>query len=523
MTRQPLFDRIDERVSRDLEDSDYGYFFALTFKLEYLTKIVTSSVIACIGEDAGRLRYRLECKLVRADSIGTWKDVLKEALDSNLFIPEAHGIRNDLTKKFGPGNWQYTAVDELKRAAQEVGVEPKTIGKRRVALWQFFDIGVELRNRSRGHGAPTAGQCGKSCPGLASSLDVVTQKLEIFRLPWVYLHRKLSGKYRVSPLLNDSSSFDYLKKTHDEQRRDGVYFSLNGQGEVTRPVRVPLIFSNPDLTDIALPNGSYDPKKKTFETLSYVTNEVVRKDGAYWLDPPYGVFNGFPFGAMVFDYPKGKHVLRLAMDELRKRDDLREIGIDPERKSRRTIHDDGGGVWDVLVFAVPDEWRASPHLTLGIGNKYVSAMATLPAKALAAQRRFKELEKDGFRRVVQAVLENMRPLLAECHGMEPHLRARQRQSSPSERQPRDVDIDLLRCVDDDDPVEFQSQWIDTAFDDIGSRKSNLELQIGARFPYRTCKKAIAEPDALDFVARAWIACKPYIDVLFGSADARGAL
>ena len=516
MARQPLFDRIDDRVSRDLEDSDYGYFFALTFKLEYLTKIVTSSVIACIGEDAGRLRYRLECKLVRVDSIGAWKEVLKEALVSNLFIPEAYGIQNDLIQKVRPGNWQHDAVDDLNRAAREVGVETEQIRNRNVPLQQFFKIGVELRNRSRGHGAPTAGQCGKSCPYLKRSLDAVTQNLEIFRLPWVYLHRKLSGKYRVSPLLNDSSSFDYLKKAHDEQRQDGVYFSLNSQGEVARPVRVPLIFSDPDLTDIALPNGNYKSNRKTFETLSYVTNEVVQRDGAGWLDPPYGVFNGFRFEDGAFNHPEGKRILRLAMDKLRKRDDLREIGIDPQRPGRRLRDDEV--IWDVLVFAVPDEWRASPHLTIGVGREYVTAMATLPNKALAKYRQpLTALGEQGLRLMAGKVLENMRPLLEDCRGMEPRLRFHHRRQPPPLTQPRmaaALDMDLQACIDD---VDFQHQWIDA----LRNRKSKPEVQIGARFPYRNCP-AIAEPDALDFVARAWIACKPYIDVLFGSADARGA-
>ena len=528
MTRQPLFDRIDERVSRDLEDSDYGYFFALTFKLEYITKIVTSSVIACIGEDEGQLRYCLECKLVRASSIGTWVKILNKALVSNLLIPEAHGLRNDLTRRVGPEAWQHKAVNNLNRAAQEIGVETKQIGRRRVPLREFFEIGVKLRNRSRGHGAPTVGQCGKSCPALDSSLAAVTQNLEIFRLPWVYLHQKWSRKYRVSPLLNDSSSFDYLKKTHDEQWTDGVFFGLNSQRGAVRPVHpvhVPLIFSNPDLTDIALPNGNYNRDKKTFETLSYVTNEVVRKDGSYWVEPPYGVFNGFRFEDDVFNHSEGSRemdelrnrILRLAMDKLRKRDDLREIGIDPQRPGRRVRDDEV--IWDVLVFAVPDKWRTSPHLTLGVGIEYVTAMMTLPNKALAKYRQpLTALDEQGLRRMVGKVLENMRPLLEDCPGMEPRLRFHHRRQPPPLTQPRmaaALDMDLQTCIDD---ADFQHQWIDA----LKNRKSKPELQIGARFPYRTCKKVIDETRSLDFVARTWIACKPYIDVLFGSEDARGA-
>lgn len=517
MTRQPLFDRIDERIARDREDGDSAYFLALTLKLEYLTKIVASGMIACIEEDADRRRYSLEYKLVRTGSVGKWVETLKTALreSSQFLIPEARGLARDMTEPVGPGDWRHAAVADLIGAARAIGAEPELA--RKVALWQFFDIGSRLRNRSRGHGAPTIGQRSRACPKLDSALAAVTQNLEIFRLPWVYLHRNLSGKYRVTPLLNDSSPFEYIKKIHNVRLPNGVFFSLNNQAP---PVHVPLIFFDPDLTDVALPNGKYKHAAPGFKTLSYATNRVASQDGSAWSEPPLPtVFSGFPFGTVVFDYPKGKHVLRLAMDELRKRDDLHEIGIAPERKSRRTIRDDGGVVWDVLVFAVPDKWRTSPHLTLGVGIEYVTAMMTLPNKALAKYRQpLTALDEQGLRRMVGKVLENMRPLLEDCPGMEPRLRFHHRRQPPPLTQPRmaaALDMDLQTCIDD---ADFQHQWIDA----LKNRKSKPEVQIGARFPYRNCKKVIDETRSLDFVARTWIACKPYIDVLFGSEDARGA-
>ena len=285
MTQSPLFDRIDGRIARDRDEGDYAYFHALMLKLEYIMKIATSGVIACIGDDADRHRYSLEHKLVRADSLGEWAIILNIALHgppAQFLMSGSHGLARDLTERVGPGDWRHSAVTALNKAAGAVGVANGL--SERVALRQFFDIGVQFRNRSRGHGATTSDQCSKSCPDLAASLTAVTQRLEIFLLPWVYLHRNLSGKYRVSPLLNDSSSFDYLKRTRDVQLADGVFLSFHDQPDVAHPVPVPLIFTDPDLLDIALPNGNY--KTSTFEVLSYVTNGTDRRDGSTWLDPP---------------------------------------------------------------------------------------------------------------------------------------------------------------------------------------------------------------------------------------------
>ena len=279
MIKQSLFDGIDKRIVRDKEDGDYAYFQALSLKLEYVTKIVTSGVIACIGEDVDRHRYSLEHQLVRTNSIGEWVKALDKALvgpPAQFFDSNGRDLVRDLTKRVGPQDWQYSAVINLNQAAAEVGAGSRLGGK--VALRQFFDIGVRLRNRSRGHGATTNDQCSRACSRLAASLDAVVEEFRLFELPWVYLHRNLSGKYRVSTLLGDTSDFDHLKRERDVKLSNGVFLYLG------RPVHVPLVFSDPDVLDIALPNGNH--QGGTFESLSYVTNEVARQDGSAWSDTP---------------------------------------------------------------------------------------------------------------------------------------------------------------------------------------------------------------------------------------------
>ena len=167
-------------------------------------------------------------------------------------------------------------LTNLNQAAAKVGAETQLGNK--VALRQLFDIGVRFRNRSRGHGAPTNDQCGQACPGLSDALNAVVAELRLFKLSWVYLHRNISGKYRVSALLNDASSFSYLKRESAEQLPNGVFLFLD------RFVHVPLVFSDPDVLDIALPNGNH--QGDTFEVLSYITNAVARQDSSAWSDPP---------------------------------------------------------------------------------------------------------------------------------------------------------------------------------------------------------------------------------------------
>ncbi len=275
----PLLDKLGDRIALDKEEGDIAYFHALALQLEYITKLVTAGVIACVGDDADRHRYTLEHRLVRADSVGDWVDTLNSTLTgppAQHFLPGASGIARQLTERVGGSDWRAEAVHLLQEIAIRFGIDAQVGHK--VALRQFFQIGAAIRNRTRGHGATTSEECSYVCPLLADAIGVVIKEVELFKLHWVYLHRNLSGKYRVSPLLGDCSNFQYLKRTRDVQLPNGVFIDLGA------PILVPLVFSDPDLRDIFVPNGNF--RSQTFEVLSYVTNEVARKNGAPWVGPP---------------------------------------------------------------------------------------------------------------------------------------------------------------------------------------------------------------------------------------------
>lgn len=279
MNSGPLLDSMNARIALDKEEGDIAYFSALTLELEYVTKLVTAALIACVVDEPERQRYSLEHTLVRANSLGDWADALSATLTgpaAQYFRPEATAIARQLTERVGRDDWRYAALIQMQNVATCLGIDAKVGNK--VALRQFFQIGSAIRNRTRGHGATTSEQCGRICPDLAESLTTITGALELFRIPWAYLHRNLSGKFRVSPLLGHCDEFDYLKKTKDIVLPNGVFMALGG------PVYLPLVFSDPETRDVLLPNGNF--RAGTFEALSYVSNEVVRRDGSAWTPPP---------------------------------------------------------------------------------------------------------------------------------------------------------------------------------------------------------------------------------------------
>ena len=227
-------------------------------------------------------------------------------------------------------------------------------------------------------------------------------------------------------------------------------------------------------------------------------------------------FSGFRFGEEdAYSYLEGKRVLRLAIEDLRRRTDLADLGIDPMHTGRE-ISRGRTKVWDFLSLASGGKGRNSklyPHLSLTIDSERVTAMVTLPNGAPSLHlRSLTSLGVEGFNALIDTVTDNMCSALANCPGMQPRMRMLQRHWKPRSEPPfvdAEIDIDLRTRRDHGNAVKLQPGWTDAVFQVLRNKKSNLELQVGAAFPYQKCD-AIQEPEALDYVARAWIACKPYI-------------
>ena len=226
-----------EAVDIARSDSDISLFFELMYLGEMLTKTVATALVAAVLDDRDRHRYRQVHRLVRADSLGEWVAVVDHVLAgpaSQFLTPRARDIQRELTQLVGPGAWQYEASYLLYGCLKLVdpGTEPLTA---RVDGRRSFAFFVALRNKTRGHGATQGETCGRLCAPLERALRLLINNLSVLQLEWTYLHRNLSGKYRVTPLGGQGTSFEYLKKTTNESWPNGVYVFLD------RPARVDLM------------------------------------------------------------------------------------------------------------------------------------------------------------------------------------------------------------------------------------------------------------------------------------------
>ena len=241
------------------------------------------------------------------------------------------------------------------------------------------------------------------------------------------------------------------------------------------------------------------------------------------------VFSGIPFGSdEPYNYFEAKRLLRLAMDDLRKRSDLRkQLGADWQGKGRSAITGrETTRVWDFLRLSKAKDAKSFtdfPHLTLSIHDDRLIAIVTVP-NAIKGQFRAHLLSggKDQFCALFRRLLHNISKALKGVNGAVPWVEILQRRY-PSQRSEPIIDatlqFDLRTAFGDHQPgiknlIKHQGQWLDATYDALSKRNSNLQLAVGAIFPFDRCPD-VRKAEILNHVANVWLGCKPLIDVLIG--------
>lgn len=276
-------EQVLKRAASAKEDGDYTYFHTLLLAGEALAKTMTLGVVASIGDDKDRNRYRLEHQLVRADGIGDWSRTIEDALTgiaSHFILAAAKDIQAELTQGCKEGEWQFEATRELKRAMEVLGIATEDLPVK-TDMKRWFRMFAQLRNKTRGHGADLPQKCGDAARHVERSIRLVHENFGLFRKPWAHLYRNLSGKYKVTPIAGNDEPFDSLRRSSDAQYANGVYLHIDA------PRRVNLLESDSALLDFFFSNGGFGGK--SYELISYATGNKTTGDVADYLAPATGL------------------------------------------------------------------------------------------------------------------------------------------------------------------------------------------------------------------------------------------
>lgn len=241
----------------------------------------------------------------------------------------------------------------------------------------------------------------------------------------------------------------------------------------------------------------------------------------YLNDKSLTEFDGIPFhGDYPYSYREAKRTIRQLMPKLRARKDLHRLGVDKEDEGRGAITGSGrDSVWDYLrlkTATAKGGFTAHPHLTIAIQAKRMLVLAILPNMSTAKYRRkLTDLEFSGFQALVCKVAAKLRHCTGKIDGAYPIMIAVQRHYPHRNAQAIEdahLEFDLRTAMPGSQRgVKHQIQWLESAYWALAKKNSNMQLAIGAAFPYGS--PALQSPQVVNDVANVWTACRPWLDQL----------
>ncbi len=279
--------KIMERVEKN-RDTDYALFHELLYVGEFIIKITVAGFVSLIEDDRDNHRYSCLYHLVRTTSLKRWIDTLEETCKGPtaqhlLSIAEDH--RRIFFETVDKNDWRYKVVYNLHEILINIDSNQKQIMNRKTNLFAWFKKFVNLRNKTRGHGALTPEACARLVQNLEESINLLIDNNPLFKQPWAYLHRNLSGKYKVIDIGGDVARFNILKRStaiSGANYEDGIYLWA---GE---PRIVSLFYSDLNTIDFFVPNGGFNDKKEIYELHSPITDNRRNQNASNYISPPSG-------------------------------------------------------------------------------------------------------------------------------------------------------------------------------------------------------------------------------------------
>jgi hypothetical protein len=241
----------------------------------------------------------------------------------------------------------------------------------------------------------------------------------------------------------------------------------------------------------------------------------------YFEEGTLTVFTGINFGVKnPYSYLQAKRLQGLLRDELLKDRRLqRRLGADPKSQGRGAITGRSAqGVWDFVGLKSAKRSKVftqHPHLTLGVRDSRLEVFVTVPNGVASEVRRSILGESfEDFSHLMGKITAGLSATLRKFPGAIPMIVVVQRRY-PTQRSAAIIDA-IVRF----DPrtaftagrrtqegsAKRQPQWLQAVYELLKNRRSNLQFQIGADFPYDACEW-VATRDVTEAAAQVCLACE----------------
>ncbi len=236
-------------------------------------------------------------------------------------------------------------------------------------------------------------------------------------------------------------------------------------------------------------------------------------------------FTGIPFSKeFPYSYPEAKRVLRLLMQLLRRNKELKvKLKLNTERPGRGAITSHGS-VWDLIpldLLKADEAFTKYPHFTVNIRSEDARGTMALPNRVDGSiRRRFIDLGFEGFSKIAKEIATNSDNYFRKEPGATPFIQVLQRRYPSQSSKPivdSVLEFDIRTAFEDMNGLQRQSiktqgQWLESSYEALREKRSNLELCVGVKFDYEKCQ-LIHSAKAEKLFVNSWLACKPLLDAI----------
>lgn len=159
-------------------------------------------------------------------------------------------------------------------------------------------------------------------------------------------------------------------------------------------------------------------------------------------------------------------------------------------------------------------------MTLSIQQDHIFVLTTVP-NAIKTEFRKNLLSegKEDFHSLFEEINSNLGLAIGKIDGAAPWIEVVQRHY-PTQRSEPIIDAKLAfdlrtgfvnklkskKCTSN---IKVQPVWLESVYEAMSGRGANIQLGVGAIFPYRHCK-IVHSPSIIYHIAAVWIACRPLL-------------
>jgi len=263
-------------------------FLTASYVAEAAIKLIGIGLVAGLKERAPDHAYRLEHDFIRADGLGTWEDGIRQTTSQPLagFLnqrmrPLLSWATTKRSQEQHP--WFADAASELAEIFALLGLE-SDIPRKKPTSQHLITALVQLRNKTRAHGAAGADFWAPANPRMIKAVDALIGQCPLFDWRWIHLSIRENGEMRGV----------WLRGTDPKHARDSELSSLRVPspgiyicpGHNAEPVPLgTLVRSNRECSEFWLPNGGWRQAGQA-SFIDYGKGLEERRDAADYLRAP---------------------------------------------------------------------------------------------------------------------------------------------------------------------------------------------------------------------------------------------